>query len=238
MKNILSVVLSALLLSSTLSATAVDMGSVVKAQVILGQVGQVVDKYQEVQALLDAGTITLKSKEPIQGSSGKYMLPFDQAGEPTEWAAKALTAQAGAEVGAMASDQAVGMLAAKVPFGGFLKSSAKSKSKEMGAVLAIGGWDYVKENTSLSFDSMYDYSVYMHAKFQGLPGYEEALASAMAIYPKLEQSHKGSVDKAYKEAKSEAKRLAKAEKKRQKALAKEEQKRQKALAKAEKAAAG
>ena len=64
----------------------------------------------------------------------------------------------------------------------------------------------------------------MHSQFDGLPGYEDALASAMAIYPKLERSHKSSVDRAYKEAKKEARRIAKEERKRQKALDKEAKK--------------
>lgn len=62
------------------------MASVVKAQVVLGQITQVVDKYQEVQALLDQ----LNYDEPIQGNSGKFLIPFHGDGNATEWAGKAL----------------------------------------------------------------------------------------------------------------------------------------------------
>lgn len=198
-------------LSLAVSAHAVDMASITKAQVLLGQIDKVVEKYEEVQLLIDKGTLQLEADEPIADNSGKYMLPFDADGNLTAWAEKALTAQAGSQAGAMAGEKAAGALAAKVPFGGLASGFMKKKSKELGAVTAIGGWDFIKENTAQSFDSLYDYSVYMHARFNGMPGYQEALASAMAIYPDLETSHSRSVDKAYKSMRSDARRIAKEE---------------------------
>jgi len=53
-----------------------------------------------------------------------------------------------------------------------------------------------------------------------LPGHESALAAAMAIYPRLEKSHRSSVDKAYKDASKQARKLAKEEAKRARAEAK------------------
>lgn len=191
------------------SAFAMDMASIVKAQVVLGQVTQVVDKYKEVQALLDQGIITLDYEEPIFGNSGKFLLPFDEGGNPTAWADKALNAQVGAMAAEKATDSAINAAAAKVPFGGFLAGAAKSKAKGAGAIVAIGGWDFIKESSSLSFDRLDDYSIYMHAEFNGLPGYEQALAAAMAVYPKLEKSHKRFIDKAYRDAKKRARKLEK-----------------------------
>lgn len=190
-------------------AQAIGLASVVKAQVVLGQVSQVVNKYKEVQALLDQGVIELEVEEPRDGSGGKFMLPFDIDGNPTAWAEKALNAKAGAAAGKVVGDKAVDSLVSKVPFGGFLSGAAKSKAKETGAVLAIGGWEYIRETTTLSFDSLRDYSVYLHSEFDGLPGYEDALGAAMAVYPKLEKSHKKSIDRAYKDAKKRAKKMKK-----------------------------
>jgi hypothetical protein len=85
-----------------------------------------------------------------------------------------------------------------------MAGEAKSKAKGAGAIAAIGGWKFIKENSSLSFDRLDDYSIYMHQEFNGLPGYEQALAAAMAVYPKLEKSHKTYIDKAYRKAKKEA----------------------------------
>ena len=189
------------------STLAVDMASVVQAQVILGQIDQVIDKYEKVQALLDAGTLELETKEPIEGSGGKFLLPFDAEGAPTPWAEKALTAKAGATAGAAVGQQGAQMLASKVPLaGGLIGGFAKKKAKETGAVMAIGGWDFIKENTTHSFNNMADYSVYLHSKFAGTPGYQDALAAAMAIYPDLEGRHKAYVDKAYKQARKKARK--------------------------------
>jgi|TARA_B110000196_G_scaffold317538_1_gene330879 hypothetical protein len=101
---------------------------VVKVQVVLGQVTQVVEKYQEIQEMLDAGTIDLDAAEPIEGASGKFLLPFDESGKLTSWVEKSLTAKAGAEIVAKAGEKAAGMLAANVPFGGLMSGTAKSKA--------------------------------------------------------------------------------------------------------------
>ena len=201
------VLLAGLVGYSGSQAYAVDMASVVKAQIVLGQVTQVVNKYKEIQDLLDQGVIELDVEEPHDGNVGKFMLPFDIDGNPTLWAEKALNAKAGAAAGKVVGDKAVDSLVSKVPFGGFLSGAAKRKAKETGAVLAIGGWEYIKETTTLSFDNLQDYSVYLHSEFNGLPGYEDALGAAMAVYPRLEKSHKRSIDKAYKDAKKRARKL-------------------------------
>jgi hypothetical protein len=199
--------LAALLAAVSFGAMAIDMGAVIKAQAVLGQVDQIMKKYAEVQALLDGGSIELDVEQPIEGVSGKYVLPFDDEGNLTAWAEKSLTAKAGSEVAGAAGDKAAGMLAAKVPFGGLAGGFMKSKSKEVGAVVAIGGWDFIKENSTHSFNNLDDYSVYLHDQFHGTAEYEGALAAAMAVYPKLEKSHKKSVDKAYKDAKKRWKKM-------------------------------
>ncbi|MFK7865521.1 MAG: hypothetical protein AB8B95_14995 [Pseudohongiellaceae bacterium] len=76
MKKILSFVVAAALLAFNIPALAVDMASIVKAQVILGQINQVIDKYAEVQALLDAGTIELEVTEPSYDNTEKFLLPL------------------------------------------------------------------------------------------------------------------------------------------------------------------
>ena len=193
------------ILVSTALAYAADMSGIIKAQMVLGQIDQVVDKYKEVQALLDSGEIELDVPEPRYDSEGEFVFPYKDDGYLAEWAEKAISAQAGGEVGALAGDKAAGALASKVPFGGLAGGLIKSKSKEIGAVTAVGGWDFIRETSDLSFDKLDEYSVYMHAEFQGLPDYEQALAAAMAIYPQLERSHQRAVDKAYRDARKAAK---------------------------------
>ena len=204
---------AALSAALTLPQVAVaDAADLVRAQRILVGVGKVLDKYDDVQRLLDSGEIELNVAEPKAGSTGKFMLPFDDEGVLTPWAEKALSASAGSAVGATAGGKAAEALAAKVPIGGLAGGLMKRKSKETGAVLAIGGWDYIKSNTAASFNKLQDYSVYLHSQYNGTPDYEQALAAAMAIYPKLATSHQKSVDRAYKDARKRAKKLRKQKK--------------------------
>ncbi|MGJ3243384.1 MAG: hypothetical protein ACFE0O_10585 [Opitutales bacterium] len=181
-----------------------DMGPIIKAQMVLGQVDRIIDKYEQVQALLDSGAIVMEVPEPRYDNEGEYLLPFDIDGEPTEWATKALNTKVGAKAGEMAADQAGKAIASKVPFGGMFAGAMKKKAKEIGAVSALGGWDAIRDSSSLSFDKLSDYSVYLHHEFGGEAEYEQALAAAMAIYPQLEKSHRRALDQAYQEARQAA----------------------------------
>jgi len=187
-------------------ALAADMSGIIKAQMLLGQIDQVIDKYEEVQALLDSGELELEVTEPRYDSEGEFVFPYKDDGFMTEWAEKSLTAQAGSEAGALVGDAAADSIASRVPFGGLAGGLIRGKSREIGAVTAVGGWEFIRQTSELSFDSLNEFSVYMHAEFQGLPDYEQALAAAMAIYPKLERSHKRAVDRAYKNARREARK--------------------------------
>ncbi len=207
MKNFFRLVTTTVMLFVMSSNHAVDMASIVKAQVMLGQVSQIVEKYAEVQALLDNGSIELEVPEPADGNTGKFYFPFNQDGYLTAWADKALNAQVGAEAGGLVADQATNALASKVPFGGLVGGALKGKAKETGAVMAIGGWEFIKESSDTTFNSLNDLSVYMHVEFYGDPDYEQALAAATSLYPKLEKGHERAVSKAYKDARKAAAKL-------------------------------
>jgi len=89
MKSLLrfkSLRLAGAMLAVPFTASAVDasmMGDIVKAQIIIGKVTQVMEKYREM-------TVELQAPEPRYDTNGKYLLPYLSDGEPTEWASKAL----------------------------------------------------------------------------------------------------------------------------------------------------
>ena len=143
----------------------------------------------------------LQAPEPLADKSGKFFAPFKADGTLTEWANKALSAQVGAALGAKAGEKATGMLASKVPLGGLLSGAAKKKGKELGAIAALGGEDFIKETSDLSFNSLDDLAVYMHAKHAGSSGYAQALATTIAIYPSLEKGYDTAIKKAVEFAK-------------------------------------
>jgi len=191
MKSFLRIpALFAVLLAAMPSANATDMADVVKAQVILGKVLEYTSKYQ-VQ------TGTIEAPLPLTNKKGKYFVPYNAEGQITEWATKTLNTQLGAAIGAKAGEEAGKQLAARVPFGGLASGLMKKKGKEMGAVAAIGGTEFIKKTSELSFNNLDDLAVYMHVKHGSSGDYAQALAAAMAIYPALEGSYDNAIRSAY-----------------------------------------
>ncbi|MCF7687942.1 MAG: hypothetical protein K9M98_03155 [Cephaloticoccus sp.] len=174
-------------------AHADTMADVVKAQVVLGKVMQIITKYQQY-------AVTLEAPTPRSNAKGRYLLPYTENGALTEWATKTLNVQLGALAGEKAGEAAGKALASKVPFGGLASGFMKKKGKETGALAALGGKDFVTKTSSQSFDNLDDYAVYLHVTHANEGGYQQALAAAMAIYPELETSYDVAINKAYKKA--------------------------------------
>ncbi len=194
MKSYLRVpALFAVLLVAMPSAIATNMADVVKAQVILGKVLEYTSKNQ-VQ------TGPIEAPLPLTNKKGRYFVPYNAEGQITEWATKTLNTQVGAAIGAKAGEEVGKHLAAKVPFGGLASGLMKKKGKEMGAVAAIGGTDFIKKTSALSFNNLDDLAVYMHVKHGSSGDYAQALAATMAIYPALEASYDNAVRSAYQRA--------------------------------------
>jgi hypothetical protein len=91
-----------------------------------------------------------------------------------------------------------------VPGGGLASGFLKKKGKEAGAMAALGGPEFIKKSSSLSFDTAEDYAVYLHAKAGKSADYSKAVQAAIALYPDLEKSYTASVTAAYEAAKSAA----------------------------------
>lgn len=193
--------LAALAAFATLPLTRADtVADVVRAQVIIGQVQQTLAKVQQARAAVGPAAAAAEpvAPQPRAGNSGKFYLPYDANGQLTAWAGKALTAQIGAAIGAKAGEKAGQMAAAKIPIaGGLLAMGAKKKGKELGALAALGGSDFVKQSSSLSFDRLEDLSLYLHLNCAGKADYVKAFAAAMALYPDLAKNHEATIKQAY-----------------------------------------
>lgn len=167
------------------------MGQIVKAQVIIGQI-------QQIRDAINAATVELEAPEPRYNNKGKYLLPYTQEGEPTEWAGKVLQSQAGKMVGEKAGGMAANALASKVPFGGLASGFMKKKAKESAAVMAMGGMKYIKKNSDQSFKNLDDYAVFLQARHGSDPDFKMTLAAAIALYPDLEHKFAIAVKQAYR----------------------------------------
>ena len=176
------------------SSAAIDpsiMGEIVKAQVIIGQVQEVMDTFAEM-------TVELEAPEPRYDTKGKFLLPYTQEGEPTEWAQKVLQAEAAKLASDKAGDMAVNSIASKVPFGALAGGFMKKKVKESAAIMAMGGMKFIKKSSDQSFENLDDYAVFLQARHGSDPDFKLMLASAVGLYPDLEHKFAAAVKKAYR----------------------------------------
>jgi hypothetical protein len=186
------------------SARADGVADLARAQLLFARVMNGLQQYKQVAATAEATTADSPSApaqpavpEPLTDKSGKFFLPYGEDGQLAGWANKALGAQVGAAVGAKVGEKAGQAVLAKVPFGGLLAGGARKKGKELGALAAVGGSDFVKQTSKLSFNSLKDYAAYLHVNHAGDTDYVKALAAALAIYPDLEKTYEAAVKETY-----------------------------------------
>ena len=166
-------------------------GDIVRAQVLISKVMKIVEKHREA-------TFVLQAPEPIKGNAGQFLLPYREDGQMTEWAGKIVNVAASKVVGEKVGDKATQAVASKVPFGGLASGLVKKKSKEVTAQVLLGGPEFIKKTSELSFANLNDYAVYLHVRHSGSADYQQALAAAMALYPDLEGRFEGAIKEAYR----------------------------------------
>ena len=178
-----------------------DPKDIVEASRIIEKVSKI---SAEIKAVTPAATLT--APEPRRDSAGKFLSPYRADGTLTPWAQKAVQAAAGSAagnyVGDKVGDKAAGALAGKIPggalVGGLLKKKVKEKTAETGALLAVGGADFMKSTSDLSFDSADELAVYLQVKHADIDkNFVQALAATFGIYPTLRATYEPAVKAAY-----------------------------------------
>ena len=175
---------------SALALSSHDAGEIVRAQILINKVLEVMKKYQ-------TSNLVLEAPAPVAGNSGKYVLPYLADGQMTEWAGKIVNITAGKIVGEKVGEKATDAVASKIPFGGLAGGLIKKKSKEMTTVAFLGGPEFIRKHSNQSFNTLEDYAVYLHARHSHDAGFQNALAAAMAVYPALEGTYEAAIQKAY-----------------------------------------
>lgn len=124
--------------------------------------------------------------QPIIGNGGQYMSPFTEDGTVTVWVEKAVNAKIGSAVGGMVGAEAGKKMFEQVPFFGgmFGKSVGEAAGREI-AIKAAGGWEFIKANSDLSFNSLQDMAGWMKYTHGASPHYAEVVSSIKEIYPEL-----------------------------------------------------
>ena len=175
-------------------AQAASPADVAAAAKLIQQTTKLLEKYA-------AAGIELEAPAPRADSVGKYVVPYTADGATTAWADKALQASAGSAAGKEAGKKAGGLLAKKVPFGGLMGKKVTDTAGSQGAIMAAGGWEFIRETSDQSFDNVDETAVYLHVMHAGSPGYAEALSAAFDIYPDLKKRYSGAIKKAQQDAK-------------------------------------
>lgn len=139
----------------------------------------------------------LVAPTPIKDSGGLYACPYTQDGVLAEWTDKAMhvgaSASIGSAVGAYAGQKALSF----IPFvGGYLGEAAGNSAGRAIALQAIGGEEFIKKSSDLSFNTVDDLSVYMYVNFSTNEHYSGALKATMEIYPEMKQNYYAALQKA------------------------------------------
>lgn len=134
---------------------------------------------------------------PISDNSGSYMCPYTSDGVVAMWVDKAVNAgaasQAGGAIGAYAGAKAL----EQVPFlGGFLGAQLGAAMGRKIAIESSGGWEYIKETSDLSFNSLEDMSVWLYATKSTNEHYDQVFKATCGIYPELKDVYYNAIQQA------------------------------------------
>ena len=128
------------------------------------------------------------AKEPIDGTEGKYVLPYTSDGVLTEWVELAIDAGIGKDLGGLVGSLVGRQLVSGIPFIGSTigNNVGETMGKSM-AIDAIGGIEALKESSDLSFNSLEEMSRYLYKNHSDHPYYLPAIKATMVFYPELKE---------------------------------------------------
>jgi hypothetical protein len=127
--------------------------------------------------------------EPIEGSTGEFMCPYTSDGTVAKWVENGTAAGTGAAIG-----EAVGnKLFENIPFfGGMLGKAAGRKA----ALELVGGEEFMKETSDLSFMRIKDLIVYIYANYSDNEHYQEVYDLSSKIYPDMQEEYVEALEEA------------------------------------------
>ncbi len=129
----------------------------------------------------------LKAPAPIEGDAGRYASPFTSDGVTAGWVTKSMQVKAAGQIGSMAGSYAGQKALESVPFvGGFLGQKAGAAIGQSMALSAIGGEEFIRETSDLSFDSLQDMAVFIYVNYSSNPEYQKILEATWALYPEFQ----------------------------------------------------
>ncbi|HEY8607796.1 MAG TPA: hypothetical protein VIM12_11845 [Noviherbaspirillum sp.] len=149
-----------------------------------------------------AAPAAIVAPQPIIGNAGKYMSPYTEDGTVTAWVEKGKGASAGSAVGGFVGAQAGAKIAGQIPFiGGIIGQKVGESAGRAVALQMVGGEEFIRANSDLSFNTVQDLAVYMYAKNSSHKDFAEVLQLTQEIYPELKTAYYPALLNASKTAK-------------------------------------
>lgn len=129
----------------------------------------------------------------IPDNSGQFMSPYTSDRVTAEWVNRALNANigatAGSAIGAAAGAYAANKALESVPFGsllgGMFGSSVGKNVGRTSGIESIGGWDFVRSTSDMSFHSLADMARYLISEYGSDPNFPEVVQATTHIYPEF-----------------------------------------------------
>lgn len=139
----------------------------------------------------------IRAPTPIEGNKGKYMSPYTSDAVLAKWVDKAISVKAGSSVGQAAGAIAGREVLKRIPFiGGILGGMAGKAIGRSMAISSIGGMEYIKKTSDLSFNSLQRMAVYLYAKHSRHQHYKAALNATFQVYPDLRNVYYSAIRRA------------------------------------------
>ena len=145
-------------------------------------------------------TADLVPPTPIAGTGGKYISPFLANGQITQWAEKSwseevvknVSGNVGGNVGSRIGGAIGGAWGSLV--GAVTGRVAAREATREAFLSAIGGEEYIKANSDLSFNSLTDMAKFMYIKHSKNSQYAHVLDAVMQLYPDMEETYEKAID--------------------------------------------
>ena len=141
----------------------------------------------------------IAAPQPLPDNSGEYMCPYTKDDVVAPWCDKAINASIGSTVGKTAGAVVGSQLLKQVPFvGGFLGSYAGEVAGRAIAIEMSGGWEYIKETSDQSFNTVEDLCVWMYATKSNNEHFQEVFKATSDIYPEFAKEYSSALGNASK----------------------------------------
>ena len=134
-------------------------------------------------------TLQASAPKPIEGNTGKFMSPFTSDGVTAGWVTKSMQVQASGQLGAAAGQIVGDQLLGNIPFAGMFAGKATKALARKVALDSIGGEEFLKSSSDLSFDTLDEMASYMYAFHSSHAEYGKIVKATTAIYPDFGQAY-------------------------------------------------